>query len=106
MWTLLRHLYSLTTLVRTKVDFNWLFQDGPLINRGLMISPKDVHQATIRRTYWIEIRRSHPEDRRAFRDLPSFSREPGETTKLIATTITVPAGISMSRDYRPTYQHD
>ena len=95
-----------SVLIRTKVDFNWLFQDGPMITRGLMISPKEVHQATIHWTYWIEIRRSHPEGRRAFRDSPSFSHEPGETTKLIATTITDPVGISMSRDYHPTCQHD
>ena len=95
-----------SVLIIKKVDFNWLFQDGPVITRGLMISPKEVHQATKHWTYWIEIRRSHPEDRRAFRDLPSFSQEPGETTKLIATTITDPVGISMSRDYHPTCQHD
>ena len=95
-----------SVLVGTKVDFNWLFQDGPVITRGLMSLPKEVHQVTTHWTYWIEIRRSHPEDRRAFRDLPSFSQEPGETTKLIATTITDPVDISMSRDYRPTCQHD
>ena len=94
------------TLIKQKVDFSWLFQDGPVITRGLMISPKEVHQVTTHWTYWIEIRRSHREDRPAFRDLPSFSHEPGETTKLIATTITDPVGISMSRDYRPTCQHD
>ena len=87
-----------TVLIGTKVDFNWLFQDGPVITRGLKSLPKEVHQVTTHWTYWIEIRRSHPEDRRAFRDLPSFSQEPGETTKLIATTITDPVGISMSRD--------
>ena len=95
-----------SALIIEKVDFNWLFQDAPVITRGLMISPKEVHQATTHWIYWIEIRRSHPEDRRAFRDLPSFSHEPGETTKLIATTTTDPVDISTSRDYRPTCQHD
>ena len=95
-----------SVLVIKKVDFNWLFQDGPVITRGLMSMPKEVHQVAAHWTYWIEIRRSHPEDRRAFRDLSSFSHEPAETTKLIATTTTDPVGISMSRDYRPTCQHD
>ena len=95
-----------SVLIIKKVDFNWLFQDGPVITRGLMSLPKEVHQVATHWTYWIEIRRSHPEDRRAFRDLPSFSHEPAETTKLIATTTTDPVGISMSRDYRPTCQHD
>ena len=95
-----------SVLIRTKVDFNWLFQDGPVITRGLMSFPKEVHWATTHWTYWNEILRSNREDRRAFRDLPSFSQEPGETTKLIATTITDPVDISMSRDYRPTCQHE
>ena len=39
----MRHLDMFSVLGRTKVDFNWLFQDGPVITRGLMISPKEVH---------------------------------------------------------------
>ena len=93
------------TLIKKKVDFSWLFQDGPVITRGLVISPKEVHQAATLWTYWIETLRSNPDDRRAFRDLPSFSQELGETTKIIATTITDPVGISTSLDYRPTCLH-